>query len=85
MSASIFFPGSSNANAATATAKAAATEDSIWEALKPVSTIKAHLGDGHYCEECKTGEHIVVDDDEVACIACGTHLGYLMDSSAEYR
>jgi transcription initiation factor TFIIIB Brf1 subunit/transcription initiation factor TFIIB len=47
--------------------------------------MKTVLSDGYYCEECKTGEHILVDEDEVTCTACGTHLGYLIDSSAEYR
>jgi transcription initiation factor TFIIIB Brf1 subunit/transcription initiation factor TFIIB len=81
MSTSLFFPGSSNSYVAEKCVEPVCDE-SIWDALKPAKIIKR---DGHYCEECKTGEHILVNEDEVTCTSCGTHLGYLIDSSAEYR
>lgn len=82
MSASIFFPGSSNSYVAEKRIEPICDE-SIWEALKPAASEKR--GDGYHCEECKTGEHILVDEDEITCTVCGSHLGYLIDSSPEYR
>jgi transcription initiation factor TFIIB len=41
--------------------------------------------DGHICPECETDRNVVIDEEEVTCSACGTHMGYLIDSSAEYR
>ena len=83
MSASIFFPGSSNRHDTEKIEPIC--NDSIWEALQSCSTMKTTLNEGYYCEECKTGEHILLDEDEVTCTVCGTHFGYLIDSSAEYR
>ncbi len=41
--------------------------------------------DGHVCPDCATDKWILIDDEEVSCTACGNHLGYLIDNSAEYR
>ena len=47
--------------------------------------VKKEHEDGHVCPDCDTDQHIVMHDEEVICTACGNHLGYLIDSSAEYR
>jgi transcription initiation factor TFIIIB Brf1 subunit/transcription initiation factor TFIIB len=92
MSVSLFFPGLKSNTTETIVGLgadcaspicAANADDPFWEALKPQTD--SGLREGHYCVECKTDDNIVVDEDEVSCIACGTHLGYLIDSSAEYR
>lgn len=41
--------------------------------------------DGHICPDCATDKWILIDEEEVSCTACGNHLGYLIDNSAEYR
>ena len=41
--------------------------------------------EGHICPECDTDTWVQEDNDKLTCIACGTHLGFLIDSSAEYR
>lgn len=87
MSVSLFFPGLKSNTSDTivglcGSSEGSATDDSIWDTLKSTS---CGLRDGHYCSECKTDENIIVNEDEVTCTACGTHLGYLIDSSAEYR
>lgn len=41
--------------------------------------------DGHICPECDTDCYIEIADEEINCTRCGNHLGYLIDSSAEYR
>ncbi len=41
--------------------------------------------DGHICPDCATDKWITIDEEEVSCTACGNHLGYLIDNSAEYR
>lgn len=80
MSASLLFPGLTSNTSETIIVKPL-KDDSIWDAFKPSSTPR----DGYICSECKSDENVVIDDDEVTCTACGTHLGYLIDSSAEYR
>jgi transcription initiation factor TFIIB len=78
--ASIFFPGS--APIVTRTCDTHLTvDDSIWDAFKSHETFR----DGYICAECKTDAHVCIDEDEITCTLCGTHLGYLIDSSAEYR
>jgi transcription initiation factor TFIIIB Brf1 subunit/transcription initiation factor TFIIB len=37
------------------------------------------------CPECFTNSSIQIDNEEVVCTSCGTHVCYLIDSSAEYR
>ena len=62
-----------------------ATAEPEWDTLfdtKDVPDIK----EGHICPDCSTDAHVDIgDNDEVICNACGNHLGYLIDSSAEYR
>jgi len=41
--------------------------------------------EGHICPECDTDTWVQIDEDEVNCTNCGNHLGFLIDSSAEYR
>ena len=41
--------------------------------------------EGHICPDCETDTWVQQDNDELTCNACGTHLGFLIDSSAEYR
>jgi len=89
MSVSLFFPGLvSNTSESIVGLSAAPSvalpidDDSIWDALKCTAS---SMREGHICSECKSSENVFIDDDEVTCTACGTHLGYLIDSSAEYR
>ncbi len=83
--ASIFFPGSAATSVFKApkvdSSAAFAYDDSIWSTFHPDKVSR----DGHICSECQTDAHVFVDEDEIACTACGTHLGYTIDSSAEYR
>ena len=76
--ASLLFPGSAPKSAPVAEDALA----SVWDSFKPVNKVPR---DGYICSECKTDEHILIHEEEVSCTACGEHLGYLIDSSAEYR
>jgi transcription initiation factor TFIIB len=75
--ASLFFPGS-----APRSSKPVSPVDSIWDTFKPADKMPR---DGYICSECQTDAHIVIYEEEVSCTACGEHLGYMIDSSAEYR
>lgn len=77
---SILFP-----SAGTGT-RARAEDD--WNALFDRKTAAdAHTADaaGYVCPDCTTSKWISTEDDEIVCTACGIHLGYLIDSTAEYR
>jgi transcription initiation factor TFIIIB Brf1 subunit/transcription initiation factor TFIIB len=63
-------------------AKPHAKEDSWDELFETQPLIRQ---EGHICPDCATDKWILIDDEEVSCTACGLHLGYLIDSSAEYR
>ena len=78
--ASVLFPGV-GASAATPPS-AAKTEEFDWSVF---GTKGVESEEGHICPDCESSAHIVIHDEEVACTACGIHLGYLIDSSAEYR
>ncbi len=78
--ASLFFPGSAPRTAHTKASDALA--DTLWDSLKSADKVPR---DGYTCSECRTDEHIQIHEEEVSCTACGEHLGYLIDSSAEYR
>ena len=41
--------------------------------------------DGYICPTCSTSKWISLTEDEAICTACGVHLGYLIDNTAEYR
>jgi transcription initiation factor TFIIB len=41
--------------------------------------------EGHICPECDTDRNVQQYNDELICHACGTHMGFMIDSSAEYR
>jgi transcription initiation factor TFIIIB Brf1 subunit/transcription initiation factor TFIIB len=89
---SLLFPGC-NAVAAPAAPALCGITDDVWtsfacgggddDAAKPQAVARAQ--DGYCCPDCGTGKHIVVADEEVNCTRCGTHLGFQIDSSAEYR
>jgi transcription initiation factor TFIIIB Brf1 subunit/transcription initiation factor TFIIB len=57
-------------------------EPDLWESFKERSYAPR---DGHICPECNSGTFIEIHDEEVNCTQCGTHMGFLIDSSAEYR
>jgi transcription initiation factor TFIIB len=57
-------------------------ESEIWNVFGAKSDLPS---DGYTCSKCLTDKWIQVDEDEVNCTHCGNHLGYLIDSSAEYR
>jgi len=47
---------------------------------------KPQLQDEHFvCPECSTDSNIQIDNDEVVCTACGNHVCFMIDSTAEYR
>ena len=74
--ASLLFPGS---------AKPAKTEtetNDLWESFKEKPYAPR---DGHICPECNSDKFVEIHDEEINCTQCGTHMGFLIDSSAEYR
>lgn len=56
------------------------TKDTVDTCVGGVSS-----GGTHVCESCESSANVVHNEDEILCTACGTHLGYLIDTSAEYR
>jgi transcription initiation factor TFIIB len=72
----IFFPGVSTLSSLVQT-----NEDLHYF----VENDKFNMNDGNLCTTCHSSQWIEIDDDEVLCTACGTHLGYNIDNSAEYR
>ena len=75
---SMMFPGLS-----TAPPRATEPEDDLWKLFE---TQKSAVSEkGYICPDCTTSTWIQIAEDEVICTACGNHLGYLIDSSAEYR
>ena len=46
---------------------------------------KPAIEDGYMCSTCTTSTWIHIDDEEVVCTACGNHLGFTIDTTAEYR
>ena len=80
MSTSLLFPG---AALASPTPASSAHEDAGW--WDTLRTAHAAPRDGHICVSCGTDIYVEIDEEEVTCTQCGTHLGYLIDSSAEYR
>ena len=79
---SLLFPGC-NARASGADIITSGGDD-IWKSFDGCSGPEL-LRDGHICPSCNTDRHVEISEDEVACTQCGAHLGYLIDSSAEYR
>lgn len=80
MSTSLLFPGA--ALASPTPALLTKEDDGWWDTLR---TTHAAPRDGHICTSCGTDIYVEIDEEEVTCTQCGTHLGYLIDSSAEYR
>ena len=86
---SLLFPGC-NATVPTAAAtqaQAQAKDEDLWNSILSLSSSTATLKprDGHICPECNTDKHVYIADDEANCTQCGMHLGFMVDSSAEYR
>jgi len=54
-----------------------------WSSL--FETTPQLVADGYTCPECITSKWIEIEEDSVMCTACGNHLGFQIDSSAEYR
>lgn len=61
------------------------TDDDIWKMFETQDSKTVENENGYICSECSTNKHIQIYDDEVTCTACGNHMGFLIDSSAEYR
>jgi len=73
---SLFFPGVSTL---THVADPGCTIDPTWF-LK-----KTPVEDGIHCSLCGIEENLSTEKDEVICLTCGSHYGYNINSSAEYR
>jgi len=86
---SLFFPGCNAVLPTTvaATTQTQAKDEDLWSSFLSLSSSTATLKprDGHICPECNTDKHVYIADDEANCTQCGTHLGFMIDSSAEYR
>ena len=57
----------------------------VEELAEEPPSVAADMVDGFQCEDCDTGLWIQTHNDEVICTKCGNHLGFQLDSSAEYR
>lgn len=84
MSTSLLFPGAALASPTPSSCAAASLPEEAdwWDTLR---TTHAAPRDGHICVSCGTDIYVEIDEEEVTCTQCGTHLGYLIDCSAEYR
>lgn len=65
-------------------ATASDADEKIWESLRDDCTA-ASRKDGHFCDECNSDRAIQIKNEEIICTRCGSHIGYLIDTSAEYR
>lgn len=64
--------------------------DDMWSSFDTSITKTKELAElaenaGYICPDCNTDKYIQIADEEVACVNCGNHICYLIDSSAEYR
>jgi len=76
--ANLFFPGVS-----TVAVKADTGIQDKWTEL---FEIKDKIPtDGYTCSTCTTSQWVEVFEDEIVCTECGSHLGFNIDTSAEYR
>lgn len=83
MSTSLLFPGAALPSPTPALASSGTKpEEAWWDTLR---SVHATPRDGHICGSCGTDIYVEIDEEEVTCTQCGTHLGYLIDCSAEYR
>lgn len=82
--ASILFP---SIGAAAAHNAAPNKEDwsRLFETAESVAASASADAPGYVCPDCTTSKWISTEDEEIVCTACGIHLGYLIDSTAEYR
>lgn len=73
----------------TSSVAAPPPDDPIWSAFVDETAPPLPQSDtthgGHACPDCATDKWVAIHEDEITCTACGIHLGYLIDSSAEYR
>jgi transcription initiation factor TFIIIB Brf1 subunit/transcription initiation factor TFIIB len=60
----------------------ATDETELWASFLPE---REQPKDGFVCPTCPTSVYVRVLEDEVICRACGTHLGFNIDCTAEYR
>lgn len=74
---SVLFPGVS-----TATVVAKAEKDD-WNQLFEVK--ETGNQEAYICSTCTSSQSVEVLEDEIICTACGEHLGFNIDMSAEYR
>lgn len=72
---SVLFPGVS-----TITTNIKPSED-----LHKLFDVEEPRDEGYLCSTCTTSQWIAQYDDEVICTKCGEHLGFNIDSTAEYR
>ena len=60
-----------------------AAKETDWETMFELEGSREK--EGHICPDCATDKWIEINEEEIICRECGTHMGYLIDSSAEYR
>jgi transcription initiation factor TFIIB len=75
---SVLFPGVST----TTTTTTIKPDQDDWNNLFEVQDIKR---EGYMCSTCTSSQSVEQFEDEIVCTACGEHLGYNIDTSAEYR
>jgi transcription initiation factor TFIIB len=56
-----------------------------WSVLFAPDSHATQEDEGYTCSTCTTATWISIDDEEVICTNCGNHLGFTIDTSAEYR
>ena len=66
---------------ATVTPAPLARADDVWDSFEQAVRPR----EGFSCPACETGAYVTIESDEVLCTACGTHIEWLIDTTAEYR
>lgn len=85
--ASILFP-SAGGSPHTAADRPRQDEEDWSTMFETNATLRADAAiadSGYVCPDCTTGKWVSIEEEEIVCTACGNHLGYLIDSTAEYR
>jgi transcription initiation factor TFIIIB Brf1 subunit/transcription initiation factor TFIIB len=85
--ASILFPSAgTGTGAGTSLRKCEEDWSTMFETnARPTAPTAAAADSGYVCPDCTTGKWVSIEEEEIVCTACGNHLGYLIDSTAEYR
>lgn len=78
------FPGIQSTKTISCSGADGATPDKKWEEMFETQN-STWSREGYICPDCDTDASVETHDDEIICNACGTHLGYLIDNTAEYR